>query len=150
MAIAMMRSLARLNCALSPGVTSLLCLKGQHRIDQLEAVLNTMVDLLHEEVLLAEQYLLLRQRPAQPFVDLPQLLRLQELVDRASESARGLDLDGRPGLGLVVNRFLPDFERLPRVQLADGRAGLCRLVGVACPVDRLELLGAKPQENERL
>ena len=83
-----------------PAVTGLPCLKGQHRVDQLEAVLDAMVDLLHEEVLLAEQCLLLRQRSAQLCIHLRQLLRLQELEDRASKSARGIDLHGRPGLGL--------------------------------------------------
>jgi hypothetical protein len=114
-----------------------------------KAVLDTMVDLPHEEVLLNKKLLLVGEGSAKLKVQLPKPLPLEQVEDCIPKLPYPIQLRARPGARSVPDRLLPSVEGLPgveRTEVGTKRDGLVRVAG---PVDGLDVLGAEPHQDQR-
>jgi hypothetical protein len=70
-----------------------------------KAVLDTMVDLLHKEVLLFKKLLLVGESSTKLEVQLPKPLPLEQVEDCIPKLPYSVDLRARPGAGSVPDRL---------------------------------------------
>ena len=72
--------------------------------------MDPVVDLAHQEVLLGNQLLLVRESLPEPPVELLQPLLPPEIEDCTPEPPRCVELSRRPGPRAAVYGFAPDLE----------------------------------------
>ena len=120
-----------------------LALQRQEARYQRQAVLDTVIDLAHQELLLLQQKVLLVERVQQLAVQVTDAARLPDIDDRHAQVTRSLNLRQSPAPCTTAHRLLPSMETGAWVQRSAGVQ--CHvLMGVAGPVHDLDLLGAEP------